>query len=1216
MYIKRVIIRGFKTYKNETIIEDLSPHNNIVVGRNGSGKSNFFAAIRFVLSDAYNNMTREERQSLIHESSVNIMSAFVEIIFDNKDRRIPIAKDEISIRRTIGMKKDDYSLDYKSTTKSEIMNLLEASGFSKSNPYYIVPQGKVTALTNAKDSERLELLKDIAGARVFENKLKDSLKEMSITSQKQLQIKDMLLDIEKRLDELNIEKEDLKSFEKLNSKKKILEFNIYDRELKALSDQIDLIEDKYNNTTNETESLINQLENRESEISNCENILNDLNSKEKLIKIDLSINNKENREILQQISNLNVQIKEAKINVESSHSIESYNYKIKKINEEIQEKKNQIINLKENLKKTKLNENEIKIKISDYRQKQTSIIARQNQKSKYSSKSERDKHIKNEINLLNDSTNKKNNTLKECEIEKSEIQKNLESLNIEKSSLNNNNELDNRINQLNDQISILKSEARTLVDDRSVLWRQESKLNSIITSKEESLSSIEQPFKNNIDNGNVSLNALDIVKDIAHNLGPNIENGIYGYLGELIDVSEKYKIAADVIGGNSLFHIVVNNDQTASILIEELKKVKYCRTTFIPLNRLKNEDFQFPQNNESVPLIKKIAFDNFLEPAVKQIFGRTVVCVNIEKGYELANKFHVNSVTLDGDRCDNNGVLTGGFRDNKISKIDYLKNLRNVKSEIYKLKEELNEIKNEINLKDFNINTNFQNSQKLKNELNGLLNDKNEIIAKISKFDNQLSKYNNDLTNIDSKIDSINNSIELIDNKIENYQDELNSSFSQTTISPDEEKLLREIHTQLPKLEKSHQETLKEIDEYEIKISSYLTEISEVLSPRLNQLKSELETMDDIQKDSSYILEDLESTVEKLHERSKELTEFENDLNNQLNEIKENIELNNTRIQELTEAQEQFIKEFEDVGKNTDKNLVQRLRLKNRKHELERNIGELGVLPEDTLTAYADKSTSYLSDKLTKVNENLKKYSHVNKKALEQFAKFAKQRDSLSERLGELDEAKLSIEHLIKVLQNRKNEAIIRSFKELSTGFSKIFEKLVPAGKGKLIILKKNQEKKNNTISLSQYPDTNEGIDSENDESEDDENSIDSFVGISISVSFNSKKNEQQRLEQLSGGQKSLCALSLILAIQSCDPAPFYLFDEIDSNLDAQYRTAVANLIKSLSKDAQFICTTFRSEMLKVSDRFYGVMFNNKVSTISNIDAERALDFVEDQHRA
>jgi structural maintenance of chromosome 3 (chondroitin sulfate proteoglycan 6) len=150
------------------------------VGRNGSGKSNFFAgvffftvelhkdslwlAIRFVLSDAYTSMSREERQSLLHEgaSTATTLSAYgkhlelslssqtthpliVEVVFDNSDNRFPTGRDEVILRRTIGLKKDEYSLDKKSASKADVMNLLESAGFSKSNPYYIVPQGRVSS---------------------------------------------------------------------------------------------------------------------------------------------------------------------------------------------------------------------------------------------------------------------------------------------------------------------------------------------------------------------------------------------------------------------------------------------------------------------------------------------------------------------------------------------------------------------------------------------------------------------------------------------------------------------------------------------------------------------------------------------------------------------------------------------------------------------------------------------------------------------------------------------------------------------------------------------------------------------------------------------------------------------------------------------------------------------------------------------------------------
>lgn len=68
---------------------------------------------------------------------------------------------------------------------------------------------------------------------------------------------------------------------------------------------------------------------------------------------------------------------------------------------------------------------------------------------------------------------------------------------------------------------------------------------------------------------------------------------------------------------------------------------------------------------------------------------------------------------------------------------------------------------------------------------------------------------------------------------------------------------------------------------------------------------------------------------------------------------------------------------------------------------------------------------------------------------------------------------------------------------------------------------------------------------------------METFVGTSIKVSFTGTQ-EVREISSLSGGQKTLVALALIFAIQKCDPAPFYLFDEIDAALDQEHRRAVA----------------------------------------------------------
>ena len=80
---------------------------------------------------------------------------------------------------------------------------------------------------------------------------------------------------------------------------------------------------------------------------------------------------------------------------------------------------------------------------------------------------------------------------------------------------------------------------------------------------------------------------------------------------------------------------------------------------------------------------------------------------------------------------------------------------------------------------------------------------------------------------------------------------------------------------------------------------------------------------------------------------------------------------------------------------------------------------------------------------------------------------------------------------------------------------------------------------------------------------------------------------------------QALVALTLIFAIQRCDPAPFYLFDEIDQALDSNHRSAVADLIRrqtrSKTRPAQFLTTTFRPEMVAIADKCYGIKFAHKV---------------------
>lgn len=160
-------------------------------------------------------------------------------------------------------------------------------------------------------------------------------------------------------------------------------------------------------------------------------------------------------------------------------------------------------------------------------------------------------------------------------------------------------------------------------------------------------------------------------------------------------------------------------------------------------------------------------------------------------------------------------------------------------------------------------------------------------------------------------------------------------------------------------------------------------------------------------------------------------------------------------LEELHAQQLESTRAIMRTEKNAERFLTKKRMLTTRRTECEEAIRDLGVLPEDAFTKYTKKSSDELVKMLHKTNESLKKFAHVNKKAVDQFNTFTQNRDQLLKRREEHEASAVSIQNLIDTLDQRKDEAIERTFKQVSKYFEEVFEQLVPAGRGQLVMQKK-----------------------------------------------------------------------------------------------------------------------------------------------------------------
>lgn len=1178
VHIKKVVIQGFKSYKELLDLEPFSKGSNVIVGRNGSGKSNFFFAIRFVLSDLFSNLRADERQALLHEGAgSNVMSAYVEIHFDNADRRFPIDRDEVVLRRQIGLKKDEYSLDKKHVSKQDVVNLLESAGFSRSNPYYIVQQGKVNALTMMKDSERLELLKEVAGTRVYDERRDESLKIMKEAAGRREKIEEMLRYIETRLKELEDEKEELKAYQELDRERRALEYTLYTKELQSTNETLRRLDtDRQEESSRAKEEYQNALlvhkalKAKERELKDAEIEMRRLNKEKSVIE-------EERKELLKQKAKLELELEEAESRAGTDQeNQERLAKEAERLRKEIRTTTKKLDDLTPRYMAAVEAERDVNERIIDCERRVNDLYSKQGRSSRFTNKKERDAWIKKEIKLVDRTIEVQKQQIEALQDEINQIgamrEDEAKKVTQTQAKLEEIRKLIERNNQA---LSELKNRRDESSNRRKELWREDTENDSAIQSYKAELAKAERVLNSTVNK--VTAAGIASISRLAEE---HRVRGVYGPLIELFQCPEAMSTAVEVTAGGSLFHVVVASDDVASQLIELMhQEGSSARVTFMPLNRIRTEDTHMPSTEEARPLLAQLTYNPMFLPAMKLVFSKTLLCKSLDVANDMSQTHNVNCVTIEGDQVNRKGALTGGFIDVRTSRIEAMRTILTIRDKLKELTAKAEKLKAAIQEADQQVTGALGEMQKL--EVRGAKHhDTYEQLSMDLRLlikDEQANRATVEHKEI--MLAELTVSLRQLEETRKSLQGELGTEI-QDHLPPDQQKLLKDLIDEIT----AKKEELIQCTAARAELEGQRTVLQNLLQHNLAkreaEIAEELDALSLAQQPENVRLmqQELSRTNAAIQGTARRLKEIENQVEEK-NTVRNQVQ---KEIEEMKDTESRHAREIQTESKRMERLLNKRSLLLQKQEECTQKIRELGSLPAN-VEKYKDMVKKELLDQLDKVNRELQGYSQVNKKALDQYVSFTEQYDDLLNKKKESDSGADRITELIQALDRKKDEAIERTFKGVAKHFAQVFSELVPDGKGVLVMQRSKDVQEVGRIAA--------------------------YTGVAIKVAF-TRGGETQHMQHLSGGQKSLVALALIFAIQRCDPAPFYLFDEIDSALDQSHRTAVAEMIKRQAEKAQFITTTFRPELVRSAKKHYGITFKNKISSIHAITEKKALAII------
>lgn len=1160
VYIKKLEIYGFKSFGFRNTLISFEKGLVAVTGPNGSGKSNILDAIMFAIGENSPKALRVDKlQSLFHDSQNSSHRLIrVSLTFDNVDRGIPIDSDLVSLTREMEGQTGDsqYHLNGKKVSKTTIVELLEVV-MAAPNKINIVQQGMITRISELNVEERRKIIEDIVGLSYFDEKKTEALKQLEESDRRLEVALARMGEIRRRIDELEIERNDQLRYKQLESELKRFKAIQLSNAIISVRNKLELQNRLLESNSLKVTELLKQIEEIQSQIQKIDS------EKMKFIQ-EIDITNRSKAQIGSRIANIVYESERMKAMIkESEQRCLQIEKRIPSIDLEKQNMKRQLDDFQQRAdqNKTIMNYKSSKIialkrELGDIDNKlekltrRIAIYARVRDKLEY--RYDMLLRIKNDLDVSFARLEEK--------VKASEEKLKANKLN----AISLKNEVDNGTTLLVDLHETLKLQNAKL--ESQVITLQNLKILKSTFEKELKSSSI---LLSRADNVTTKYEAKSIIAKnvrnedfaIAELMKGSEKFGIKGLVHHMMTWDKKYEKSIFAAGSEWMKAFVVDNVKSMISIAEYAKTKKLPRLKIIPLDIIKCVKYYKIPYEEDVSIIGNLAdfvYSDFKELS-NFIFGNTFVVKGPTAAYILSKQGY-RAVSVDGELFEPKGACMSLDFGSKISDL----------TKAILLSATVDILRGSLETLRTTIETKKSDLEELILKINSSESEKIKIEARISNLNHQISSQTIMIEQLEKKQQQL-----ISDNTL--FQAERNTLTIDvdrvvrrlSILTPSMKKVLERIgaiddstiRNELDKINLRRNLILKSLEELDFDLRQTMTSSASMNS----KIEISLERMKGMEDEKDQLISELSHRRTQAKELEIKLKSIESELNSLRDQEQQIIDSSGSsysivqeydkKLKLMNENERKLNKEYNTIEKD---NALLRKDILDQTAEESRLTNDLHWLGYKSLLETFDVDT--VIKELTHEYEAIK--ARINLRADESYVQVIEGYRSMSNRKNHLETERNSIVLFIEEIVKEKENVFMDAFNKVDNDIRKTFSE-VTGGVAWLEI----------------------------------ENVEDVFSsGIMLMVQFPGKQGRESTA--LSGGEKTMAATIFLLAIQSLKPSPFYLMDEVDAHLDAQNTERLSKVLLERSKDNQIVMVTLKDSTITKVDLIYGVYSKNGVSQV------------------